>query len=250
MFHNKLKVIYLTITFLSTTPCQSGNDSNSETAIGVRILNGMAADDFQFPYQVSLQKHRKHHCGGSIISKVKVLTAGHCVTDRNGAKLPTASFTILAGTIKLNAKEYWFSLKKISIHPKFNRRIVQYDCSVIFIDGIFDFQLHKRIAAIPLASQNPEPGTVCYLSGWGNIQKNSEIRFPNELQFARITVDQPEECTKVFENFVPLQMLCAGRTNNENAGCGDSGWLFQSYYLQVFQCSVFLSCRWATLLQQ
>lgn len=217
--------ITLAIFFL-TTSCRCRSDSNRED-IDVRILNGIAADEFQFPYQVSLQKNRKHQCGGSIISDVKVLTAGHCVTDANGVKLQMTLLTVLAGTIKLNVTkpEYLYSLKRISIHPKFDRRTVQYDYSLVFIDGIFDFQVSAaRVAPIGLATQNPIPGTVCYVSGWGDVQRENKVTIPNELQFARITVDPAEVCEKLFgNNFSPEQMLCAGRTNNENAGCGDSG---------------------------
>ncbi|XP_037050647.1 trypsin iota-like [Bradysia coprophila] len=217
------KVICLSLLFLAI-PCRCPTDSNSEADI--RILHGITADELQFPYQVSLQKHRKHLCGGSIISDVKVLTAGHCVTDENGARIPTALFAILAGTTKLNVEKpiYLFLLKQISIHPKFDHRTVQYDYAVVFINGLFDFRLSERVAAIALATQNPTPGTICYLSGWGDVQEDMKIRIPNDLQFARITIDPPEVCAKEFGiHFSPEQMLCAGRTNNENAGCGDSG---------------------------
>ncbi|KAG4073097.1 hypothetical protein HA402_009516 [Bradysia odoriphaga] len=128
--------------------------------------------------------------------------------------------------IKLNDEKpkNLFLLKRISIHPKFDHRTVQYDYAVVFIDGIFDFRLSERIAAIALATQNPTLSTVCYLSGWGDVQKDRKIKFRNDLQFARITIDPPEVCTKEFGiHFSPEQVLCAGRTNNENAGCGDSG---------------------------
>ncbi len=200
------------------------NNSNNASEFGNRILNGIRADDYQFPYQVSIQKHKKHHCGGSIISEVKVLTAGHCVTSYHGVPLQSDLFRILAGSNKLNSKDMtYFDVKDLSVHPEFDRSTIQYDYAVMFIEGNFDFR-SKRISMIPLATQNPTPGTVCYLSGWGDVEISIETSIPNELQFARITIDPPEACTKIYEHFFSTtHMLCAGRSNKENAGCGDSG---------------------------
>ena len=45
-----------------------------------RIVGGTVAHDFQYPWQVGLIYHKKRHpyCGGSLITKQHVLTAGHC----------------------------------------------------------------------------------------------------------------------------------------------------------------------------
>lgn len=51
---------------------------------GGRITGGQNSLVDQFPYQVSIQwgaaGQYQHWCGGSIISPLYVLTAGHCVT--------------------------------------------------------------------------------------------------------------------------------------------------------------------------
>lgn len=206
--------------------CRCSNVSSSEPEFGNRILNGITAEDHQFPYQVSLQKKKRHVCGGSIISDVKVLTAGHCVTNDRGVLVQAASLRILAGTNNLNAKysQKYYSVQKFSIHPKYNRATVEYDYAVIFINGNFDFE-HEKMSIIALATQDPVPGTVCYLSGWGNVDTRvSKTIIPNELQYATITVDPAQACIDAFApHFKSKQMLCAGRTNKENAGCGDSG---------------------------
>lgn len=209
--------------------CDCRNDSNSVPEYGNRIINGIRAKDYQFPYQVSIQKHQRHHCGGSIISEVKVLTAGHCVTNKDDI----SSFRILAGTNNLNTKEpqNYYSVKKFSIHPDFDRRTVQYDYALVFINGQFNFQISK-ISMIPLATQDALPGTVCYLSGWGDVDKGRGTKIPNELQFAKITVDPPDVCERIFGNiFSSKHMLCAGQLNKENAGSGDSGGFIIIYAL-------------------
>ena len=48
-----------------------------------RIVGGMEADKWEFPWLVSLQLKEngvnEHYCGGSIISDNYILTAAHCV---------------------------------------------------------------------------------------------------------------------------------------------------------------------------
>lgn len=223
-FRSFSKLIVLHIICFITCDCSS-NVTKSVPEFDNRILDGKPAAESQFPYQVSLQLHRKHNCGGSIISEVKVLTAGHCLTDDDGRRFRIESLRILAGTNHLNNNEpkNYYLVKTFSIHGKFVRSTVQYDYGVIFIKGQFDFH-SSRISMIPLARQNPLPGTICYVSGWGDINRGDRTKVPNELRFTTITIDRPNECKRLFFSyFIDTHMLCAGKTNQGNAGHGDSG---------------------------
>nr|CAD7418620.1 unnamed protein product [Timema cristinae] len=49
-----------------------------------RIVGGKQADILDFPFLVSLQlRDEGHICGASLINKLWVLTASHCVVDLN-----------------------------------------------------------------------------------------------------------------------------------------------------------------------
>jgi len=47
-----------------------------------RIVGGKPAAKGQFPHQAGVYLNGRNFCGGSLISKNWVLTAGHCVADR------------------------------------------------------------------------------------------------------------------------------------------------------------------------
>lgn len=46
-----------------------------------RIVGGNEAVSGAFPYQVSLQRGYFHFCGGSILNKRWILSAGHCFQE-------------------------------------------------------------------------------------------------------------------------------------------------------------------------
>lgn len=50
-------------------------------ARGDRIVGGERAEKGQFPYQVSLRRSGSHWCGGSILNRRFILTAGHCISN-------------------------------------------------------------------------------------------------------------------------------------------------------------------------
>lgn len=217
------KFLLIIITSL-VAPCMCSLDTN--ITFDNRILYGERAEENQFPYQVSLQLDKKHICGGSIISDGKVLTAAHCSESKHGRSLPIDSLRVLVGTnqLKVSAQQYFYLVKSVVVHDKFDRETVHYDYALVFIKGTFDFRSLK-ISIIPLAQVNPLPGTVCYVSGWGDVDTDTnKVKIPNELQYARITVDPPKVCSAIYGNYFRAEyMLCVGKSNNENAGSGDSG---------------------------
>ncbi|XP_008208886.1 transmembrane protease serine 4-like [Nasonia vitripennis] len=90
--------IILPIFFLSSS-LWAGNVSALKAEA---IIGAEAANEGQFKYQVSIQVHKRHICGGGIIADKFVLTAAHCFINdlRRYVDLP---YKVVAGTSDLSA---------------------------------------------------------------------------------------------------------------------------------------------------
>lgn len=80
-------------------------------------MGGEDADIGEFPYQVSLRFAEEHFCGGALISKRHVLTAGHCVYAADGA---LSYVTAVVGTNFVFARGNTYKVKALDYHPKYN----------------------------------------------------------------------------------------------------------------------------------
>ena len=81
---------------LADVPC--GNMPRDSRRLFQRIMGGSVADISDFPYAVSLKKHGKHHCGGSLVSVLpsrRFKTGGQTYKFLDGALLLQGVFFIL-----------------------------------------------------------------------------------------------------------------------------------------------------------
>ena len=56
------------------------------------IIGGATANPAEWPFVVAIRDRGQPHCGGSVISPTKILTAGHCVLG-----IPAADLTVITG---------------------------------------------------------------------------------------------------------------------------------------------------------
>ncbi|XP_011303570.1 chymotrypsin-2-like [Fopius arisanus] len=190
-----------------------------------RIVQGSYAEIGEFPYMVSLRwSDYGHMCGGSIIGRRHILTAGHCVDEFTPEELNVAS-----GFINQNDRSAVVSkVEKIIMHPDFVRkgegRRLQNDVAVLILKEDLELDGFLRdVVKLPVKPYVPETRGI--VTGWGYtkslLDQDADTDTSDDLFKLNLTIITHDECRKF--RLPPFEyQICA--TNSHGVVCkGDSG---------------------------
>ncbi|XP_018098620.1 atrial natriuretic peptide-converting enzyme [Xenopus laevis] len=186
-----------------------------------RILGGRTSRPGRWPWQCSLQSDPSGHiCGCVLIGKKWVLTVAHCFEGRESA----AVWKVVFGINNLDHPSDFAQtrlVKKIILHPRFNRAVVDYDISIVELNEDITETSYVRPVCLPTKGQLIEPDTYCYITGWGHMG----TKMPFKLQEGEVRVISLERCQSYFDmKTITSSMLCAGYESGTIDSCmGDSG---------------------------
>lgn len=132
------------------------------------IIGGRPAQPGQFPWIVSLRNVRNQNvCGGSILSSRWIATAAHCI--HRYVRNPNNIFAVSGAHSRSDGDRN--RIARIIIHPRYNRRYMTFDVSVIQIAADIVFNARVQPVAFP-ASPVVHEGTTVLFAGWGLVQVN------------------------------------------------------------------------------
>jgi len=197
---------------LLTTTAQAKSDK-----IHMNIVGGAEASHGEFPFIVSLQaNYTGHFCGGSLIKKNWVLTAGHCVSG----KIDKVVIGLHDQTSTTNAES--IGVKRVIRHPNYDSETTDYDFALLELaqDSRYEpIAVNTAEIDIP-ASSRPIIATV---AGWGATNENS-YDLPSLLQKVDVPLISMQNCNKNYNGVITDRMLCAGYDRGGKDSCqGDSG---------------------------
>ncbi|XP_046866373.1 uncharacterized protein LOC6646261 isoform X2 [Drosophila willistoni] len=226
-----------TLIDLTDLPQKNFGPVNNEPSCGIslakqtaqrRIVGGDDAGFGSFPWQAYI-RIGSSRCGGSLISRRHVVTAGHCVARATPRQVHVTLGDYVINSAVEPLPAYTFGVRRIDVHPyfKFTPQADRFDVSVLTLERTVHFMPH--IAPICLPEKNEDfLGKFGWAAGWGALNPGSRLR-PKTLQAVDVPVIENRICERWHRqngiNVVIYQeMLCAGYRNGGKDSCqGDSG---------------------------
>jgi trypsin len=235
----KTNFLLLTFLLILTVACGQAPQNNGDAGlIGGGIVGGEEVKSFnQFPFIVALDKRNADeaseekellgYCGGTLISKNWVLTAGHCL-----AITPTHITTGSTSKSQFTAK---VKILEIVKHPSYGTSTVGLPLNDVALLRIEDNEVISELdfTQISIASDTEDdvlvPGTMATVMGWGAKCESffCQALTPDSLRAVEVPIVEDEAAmaeTSYGEYFKEGLMLAAGFERGGKDSCqGDSG---------------------------
>ncbi|XP_014605835.1 PREDICTED: uncharacterized protein LOC106787732 [Polistes canadensis] len=187
----------------------------------------------EFPWMVSLfikQPDGKYLylCGGSMINNGAVLTAAHCVTNReSGVLVARFGQWNVKSTNESIQEEY---VKAIIPHPLYYNAGLFHDIAVLILNSTVNYATNVIPICLPQQGMNFAAGTRCYGTGWGSNAFGTTGEFQTELRKVDLPIVERSDCqnrlrtTNLGQYFLLHgSFICAGGELNKDTCRGDGG---------------------------
>ncbi|XP_005062119.1 PREDICTED: transmembrane protease serine 12 isoform X1 [Ficedula albicollis] len=118
-----------------------------------------------------------HLCGGVLLSRRAVLTAGHCVDGRTDP----CSWRAVLGAHNLQKHGPFTArrrIRRIIVHSQFKRETFENDVALFELRSAVRYSLYIQPMCLPpaaLAPQLESNSSDCYISGWGRTAEKGTV---------------------------------------------------------------------------
>jgi len=184
-----------------------------------RIVGGEAASDYAWPWQVYITYKGQFICGGTLVDKRHVVTAGHCILSNNAK-----DFRVRVGAHSMVRRGYLGTLYRVSsVNRNENYADAEngYDIAIISLAYPIGVSDTVNVICLPTDSNlNVPTYSPVVITGFGLTTEDGSL--PNTLQQAIIQL--LPACNDAYPSFNSATQLCAGLQGGGKDTCqGDSG---------------------------
>ncbi|XP_041097143.1 plasma kallikrein-like isoform X2 [Polyodon spathula] len=198
-----------------TIPC----GTRSAERGGERVVAGKGAEPGLWPWQVALYlvPHTRVTCGGAIVNRDWIVSAGHCFL---GPYRDPLKWKVTLGLVDTVVPEHWAQrsgVDKLYVHEQFFNP--DNDIALLHLSSPAEFNDYVRPACLPCAGAiNTDEWSNCYVTGFGLF---SETGAQEVLQQAAVRLTPADECKskEMYGAYVNDNMACAGLAGEVENTC-------------------------------
>ncbi|XP_005107253.2 chymotrypsin-like protease CTRL-1 [Aplysia californica] len=231
----------------NTQDCPKTNAPSNNTssngqcgqANNFRIIGGSKSASCEYPWMVVVFDHKNGFlCGGSIIDESTILTAAHCVANKNsqGKEVPSApsDMAIYSGSSKFTLDSppppglRANSASKIIVHEKYNvSGYLDNDIALIKLSKPLTLDRCQRPVCLVDGSKTPQPPPPLNTDHLETTARSKpsygpDAESPDDMFWAAVSITSDKACEAEYGRYGTVTAMCA-MGNNEGSCQGDSG---------------------------
>lgn len=179
-----------------------------------RMIGGRNSTIEEFPYAVLFALKEFPICGGAILSPYFIITAAHCVENKNLSDIRiragSSSFRLDDHVTEHKVRNFTISPGRVKIERIFDLAILQ------LVEPIVLNNVTKKSIQMFDRGEEIKSGTTATVMGWGCLDENDTD--PDQLQSMNITILDRKDCPSLLYN-----EICSSGVNTENKVPGICG---------------------------